>query len=300
MLEFLRPLAVFSTVAECGSFRAAAERLGLSASVVSHHVSKLEDRFDVALLYRSTRKLTLTDAGAKVLEHAKHITDAGFEAVEALQTDQLRPQGKLRIATPAILEHGNFMNDVAGFLEKYPEVELDLNFSDQHVDIISEGYDLALRAGKLEDSSLMARRLASAEDVLCASPAYLAKVGRIETPGDLNKFKLIGVPSKSDVLSFRHRNDMKRKQQVKVQTSIRVNTGDAALSLAMRGVGIARVPRLLIETLPYGTLNDVLPDWALPDFEVYAVWPRNVGKRSLTRLFVDHIMSEIRSGKISK
>ncbi len=295
MLDLLRPLAVFTVVAETRSFRAAADRLGLSPSVVSHHVSKLEERYDVALLYRSTRKLKLTAAGQEVLEYGKALTEAGLSAQDVLQVDLAEPQGLLRVAAPAILEHGRFMDDVAQFLEIYPNIELQLHFSDERIDIIGEGYDLALRAGKLEDSDLVVQKLTSVEDVICAAPSFIEKYGEPSTPHELPNFRMIGVPSSSDSLDFKSKAGSMRGVRVHLAPVIRVNTGDAALSLAFRGSGIARLPRLLIESRTKGELVDLLQDWELPRFNIQAVWPKNVGRRSLTRLFVEHVQKILKA-----
>lgn len=289
MLDLLRPLAVFSTVAETGSFRLAANRLGLSPSVVSHHVSKLEERYDVALLYRSTRKLTLTAAGQEVLEHGMALLDAGARARDVLQADLSEPQGMLRIAAPAILEHGRFMDDIASFLQLYPKVDLHLNLSDERVDVIGGGYDLVLRAGHLQDIDLMSLKLTSVEDVICASPDFIKKYGEPAKPQDLVDFRMIGVPPRKNTLTFFDARNLKKKVTVNVTPSVHVSTGDAALSLALRGTGIARLPRLLTETQPKESLVDLLPGWSLAKFDIQAIWPRNVGHRSLARLFVEHL-----------
>lgn len=267
----------------------AADRLGLSPSVVSHHVSKLEERYDVALLYRSTRKLTLTAAGKDVLEHGAALLDAGSRARDVLQADLSEPQGVLRISAPAILEHGRFMDDIASFLELYPKVDLHLNFSDERVDVIGGGYDLVLRAGHLEDIDLMSLKLTSVEDVICASPGFIKKYGEPATPDTLVDFRMIGVPSGKNTLTFHNTRNHTETVKVDVVPSVRVSTGDAALSLALRGAGIARLPRLLTETQQKGSLVDLLPGWSLAKFDIQAIWPRNVGHRSLARLFVEHL-----------
>lgn len=295
MLDLLRPLAVFTVVAETGSFRAAADRLGLSPSVVSHHVSKLEERYDVALLYRSTRKLQLTAAGRDVLEHGKALSEAGLNAQDVLQADLAEPQGQLRIAAPAILEHGRFMDDVVQFMDLYPNVELQLHFSDERVDIIGEGYDLALRAGELDDSDLIVQKLTSVEDVICAAPSFIARYGKPATPHELANFRMIGLSLGPSKLTFRSKENSKRGVSVDLSPVTRVNTGDAALSLAVRGAGIARLPRLLIESRAKDDLVNLLEDWELPRFNIQAVWPKNVGRRSLTRLFVEHVQKILKS-----
>lgn len=295
MLDLLRPLAVFTTVAETGSFSAAANRLKLSPSVVSHHVSKLEERFGVALLYRSTRQLSLTAAGKDVLEQGRKVLEAGASAQDLLQADQKEPQGLLRITAPATLEHGRFMDDVAAFLELYPKIELLLDFKDERVDIIRNSYDLAIRAGALQDSELIAQRLVDVEDVLCASPAFLKEFGIPATPQELTKYTTIGVLDMTNVLVLSHRQNPKKMAKVDLRHKVSVNSGDAALSLALRGVGIARLPRLLIETRPDGELIDLLTEWQLPKVSLQAVWPKNTGRNSLSRLFVAHIVSILRS-----
>lgn len=294
MLDLLRPIAVFTVVAETGSFRAAAERLGLSPSVVSHHISKLEARYDVALLYRSTRQLRLTAAGQDVLKYGQTLVEAGMHAQDVLQAEHSEPQGQLRIAASAILEHGRFMSDVSKFLELYPNIDLQLHFSDEEIEIVRDGFDLAIIAGNMKDSELTIQKLVSAEDAICAAPSFIAQHGQPSTPQELTKFRFIGVPGPTS-LHFTKRENPKRKMSVDITPKLLVNTGDAALSLAVRGSGIARLPRLLIETRPEGELIDLLQDWELPNFNIHSVWPKNVGRRSLTRLFVEHIKTVLSS-----
>jgi len=170
MLDHLRALAVFSTVAEAGSFRAAAKKLGLSASVVSHHVTSLERHLDTPLIYRTTRKLSLTEAGKRLVTSAHTMMKAAEEGFSEVGHQTRNPTGVLRVTAPAILQYARFVARTSTFMKHYTNVELVMNFSDRQINLVEEGFDLGFRVGWLEDSSLMSRKLAAGRLHVCASP----------------------------------------------------------------------------------------------------------------------------------
>lgn len=185
MLDHLRPLAVFAKVVELGSFRAAAKALGLSHSVVSHHVSQLEQMLGSTLLYRTTRRLSLTQQGERLFASAAAMLQAAESGLDEIAGGSRQPIGLLRVTVPAVLAAAHLVDDVAAFAELYPRVQLALNFSDTRRDLVSEGIDIAIRMGRLEDSSLKSRKLAVIPDALFASPSYVARHPRPRRPADL-------------------------------------------------------------------------------------------------------------------
>ena len=179
MLDKLRSMAVFARVAEYGSFRRAAQRVGLSPSVVSHHLSQLEKELGVQLLYRSTRHVALTEQGLRFYENCKAMLQAAEGALDSLHEDQLG--GRLWLVAPLAFSAGPFIDDVAEFCELYPRAELRLEFDDGPRNLIQEGIDLAIRFGPQESSPLVCRRLFEHQQRFYASPTYLHKFGAIET-----------------------------------------------------------------------------------------------------------------------
>ena len=199
MLDHLRAMAVFATVAETGSFSGAARKLGLSASVVSHHVTVLERHLDTPLLYRTTRRLSLTDAGRKLAGSANDMLAAAEQGFGLIGQQSDSPTGSLKITAPAVLQYARFITRLSTFAKHFPRVEISISFSDRRLNLVAEGYDLAFRIGKLEDSTLIARKLVDGQQVLCASPGYLKAAG---APTVIQDFPMLdSVPSATGTLA---------------------------------------------------------------------------------------------------
>lgn len=293
MLDELRQMAIFAKTVDHGSFRAAAKALNLSPSVVSHHVGQLEQRLNTALLYRSTRKLALTPDGERLLDAAHAMIDAAEAGVQDLVSHTNRPSGMLRFTAPAFLTQSALTNQIANFSIAYPEVEIAINFSDMREDLIADGYDIAIRAGEMEDSSLIARKLFSVKRTLVAAPAYLnAQSKKLTSPGDLSELSwLLLDPVKRQKLVF----DNAGKEMLVAQPDSRIVVNDAyALSqLARAGAGLAIVPEFVAEPLVnIGALRYVLPEWTLNSIDVFAVWPSNAPKYGLVKHFIHFIADE--------
>lgn len=297
MLDQLRALAVFARVADAGSFRAAAKHLGITASVVSHHVTALERHLDTPLIYRTTRKLSLTEAGEHLAVSARAMVreaEAGFEQIGHKNAS---PLGRLKITAPAILQHARFVTRVSTFMKHYPKVEISITFSDQRFNIVEEGFDLAFRVGWLEDSSLMARKLADGRLRLCAAPDYFKDGGAPESPDALGRFELIELVGTSRIISLAARGTQTQPELVRIVPRISVDSGFAARRLAEQGCGIVLLPDFFVtEALEAGRLVEVLPDWEAKDYAIYAVWPANTGTNLLRTLFVDFIAGIARTG----
>ncbi|CAN1553822.1 LysR Transcriptional regulator [Paracoccaceae bacterium] len=281
MLDRLRRLAIFATVVEVGSFTKAAKRLGLSPSVLSQAVSTLEADSGYALLYRSTRRLNLTDQGARVLERALPILRAA-EAATELFAEADSPSGLLRLTCPAVLQDGPFVDDLAAFARANPRVQLQIEFSDNRRHLLRDGFDLALRIGPSDDSALKSRRIIGGSQVLVGAP----HIGHPVTPEELAATAMINLGEPNRLLPLTRKSDG-AIVAIAISGQIIVDTGHAALKLARIGAGVAALPRFLAQPhLDSGTLVEVLPDWLLPVFDIHAVWPANAGERSLTRLFL--------------
>jgi DNA-binding transcriptional LysR family regulator len=296
MIDDLRSMAVFATVVGEGSFRGAATRLGLSPSVVSHHVSQLEKRLGCALLYRSTRQLSLTDDGRVFHESCARAVEAAEEALDRVSQRQRTLSGRLRITAPAMLAGGPFMDDLSEFAEAYPEVDLDLHLDDARLNQLQDGFDVAIRIGWLEDSGLRARQLMNVQRVVCAAPALIAQHDRITHPEALENWPWVHSTMLPKFVDFTNAAD--ETHRVEVNTQLTVNHADAARRLAIHGRGvIVSLGFLLADDLKAGRLVQLLPDWRLQAPGIYAVWPTNVAPGSLALRFVDFLAERLIASK---
>lgn len=284
MLDLLRPLAVFARTVETGSFRGAARACGLSPSVVSHHIAQLEAQLGVALLYRSTRRLSLTRDGERLFAAARQMLEAARSGLDSMVPETAQPIGELGITAPAVLAAGFLPDDIAAFAKAYPQVALNLNFTDTPRDLIGDGIDVAIRMGNLKDSTLKARRLRGERRVLVASVDYMAGRALPQEPEDLPALDWIRLrprPPKA-VLS---RDGQTRT--IAYESRLVVDDAKAVYRLARAGLGLAVLPSFLArEDLASGTMIELLPEWRLETVGVYAVWPPNAPRESLTGLFV--------------
>ena len=278
MIDHLRALAVFSNVADAGSFSAAAKRLGLSSSVVSHHVTVLERHLNTALIYRTTRKLSLTSAGETLAVSARDMLRAAEQGFGQIGHDSGALTGSLKITAPAILQYARFMARVSTFKRHNPKVALSINFTDRQVNIVQEGIDLAFRVGVLKDSSLISRKFADGRVHICASPDYVSQIATINDPDDLDQLELIHISSVSNKVTLTHATEPQRKKTVRMPFSIMVDSGFAARRMAEEGCGVAILPDFFVrDSLDEGRLVELLPKWHAPAYGIFAVWPPNAG-----------------------
>jgi len=278
MLNHLRALAVFARVAELGSFRAAAKQLGISASVVSHHVTALETHLDTPLIYRTTRKLSLTVAGERLAGHAREMLKAAEEGFGEIHSQSTELKGSLKITAPAILQYARFVTRIATFLKQHPKVEISISFSDKRANLVEQGYDLGFRVGQLEDSSMMARKLADGRLQVCASAEYLATQGEVNAPRDLEKMELLDLTNVGTDMLLTSKIGKKRDYLVRMQHRISLDSGFALRRMAEEGLGVVMLPDFFVrESIDEGKLCEVLPGWQAPSFGIYAVWPPNTG-----------------------
>lgn len=286
MIEDYRGLAVFVAVADAGSLTGAGKRLKLSTSVISHHLSRLEQKLGVSLFFRSTRSMSLTPEGHLALEPARRMVAAGEEALDVAGAGSAEPVGHLRITMPAFGERSPLRKILWEFSVTYPRVSITLHNSDHAIDLVKDGFDLAIRLGRLADSSLKSRRIADFELVLVASPSYLAAHDPIETPEDLSIHSFIAISQFSTEIALRQGDEsvIVSPQRMRVE----VNSVAAAKSAIIAGVGIRQLPFSDIkDELASGDLVRVLPKWTLPIGGIYAVWPDAGPQKALTRLVID-------------
>ncbi len=283
-------IETFVAVVDLGSFSAAAERLGTAKSAVSRRVAQLEGRLGPRLLNRTTRRLSLTDAGRALHERAKRILSDLEEAEGEVAHAEAALRGRLKVATPlsfGLLHLGPALED---FLIQHPELEVELDLNDRQVDLVSEGFDLALRIGQLTDSSLIARRISTVRRVTVASPDYLARHGTPQHPGELDRhhgLRYTNVP-RQDAWSYVDAQG--RPVRPRVPDRLAANNGELLADAAERGLGIAVQPTFMVhEALREGRLRAVLTDWTLAEQGMYLVYPPGRFLSQRVRAFSDHL-----------
>jgi len=292
MLDELRQIAIFAKTVDHGSFRAAAKALQLSPSVVSHHVGQLEQSLGTALLYRSTRKLSLTPDGERLLESAHDMIEAAESGLQLISNQNNQHSGVLRITAPAIFASSVLIDHIAEFGLEYPNVDLSLDFSEMRRDIIADGFDIAIRAGDMKDSALKAQKLFEFERRLVASRAYLSSRAIPKSPSDLSDWDWIELaPVRGKKVEFRK---VRRRQTVqKLNSRINANSAQAVSQLARAGVGLAIVPEFTVKPLVTASeLEYVLSDWTIDPINVFAVWPSNAPKDGLIKHLVNFIKAK--------
>ncbi len=280
-------IPIFVAVVENGGFSAAARKLGISKSAVSKRINQLEDQLGVRLLHRTTRKLSLTEAGARYLEHAAEALAAANQAEDAVTQLQGEPQGQLRINAPMSFGRLHVAPLIPKFLKRYPKLQIDLVMDDRKVDLVAEGFDLAIRGGTLTDSTLIARKLAPLHQVLCASPEYIERHGLPGTPEELTGHNCVLYSLSSDANKWTL-FDADGSQSVLVSGSYQVNNSEALLEALKAGVGIGRLPTFVAgPDLKKGRLVKLFKSWRIPDFTMYAVFPERKYLPAKVRVFLD-------------
>lgn len=273
-LPDLEGLAVFSRVADLGSFARAAHELKLSRPTVSKAVSRLEARLGVPLLHRHSRRLTLTDDGRRVLERARRILAEGRAAEAEAAASADTPSGVVRLTAPmsfGLQQLGPLLPD---FLDSYPDVRLDIELSDAQSDLISGGFDLALRIAALPDSSLRARRVCDVPRSIVASPSYLDREGRPVHPIDLERHRGIFYSNSPTPEVWRLHHEAQGDWVVRVPGRLQANNADVVVPALVAGAGLAIQPLFAIrKEMEAGRLEAVLPEWSLPPVSLYLVTP---------------------------
>jgi len=292
----LNEIAIFVAVVEAGGFTAAARRLGLPKSTVSTRVARLEHRLGVRLLQRTTRSLGLTDVGAAFHQRCARIVADAEEAERAITACNEAPRGLLRLTAPVDITAAYLGGPLAEFCRRYPDIAVELVSTDRVVDLVDEGFDVALRAGRLTQTTLMARRLAQVGSQLFASPAYLARHGRPRAPADLAGHACLVFSSPPEPRRWRLRDPDGREVAVQVSGPLTVNSPDAIRRAMVAGLGIALLPVFAGNVLagaiaPRGDeIEQVLPGWSGPESVLSVVYPSPRYLSPKVRAFVDFIV----------
>ncbi|MEQ9815690.1 MAG: LysR family transcriptional regulator [Azospirillaceae bacterium] len=289
-MDTLTSIQVFLKVAETGNFSAASDLLGLSRAMTSKHVKALEDRLGVRLLNRTTRRVSLTEAGLAYLQRAGQAM-ADLEDAELAVSDlHDNPRGVLKVNAPmsfGIVHLGPALPD---FLAENPELTVDLTLNDRYVDLVEEGYDVAVRIGQLPDSSYIARKIAPVRMVAAAAPAYLAAHGTPEHPDDLGRHRCLAYTysQRPEFWSFERGEE---SVTVRISGHMKANNGDVLRAAAVGGAGIIAQPTFLSgEDVRAGRLTPILCGWTMRGGAVHAVYPPNRHVSSKVRRFVDFLV----------
>lgn len=295
-MEKLTALRIFRRVVERKSFSRAARELHISNAAVSKNVRELEAELGAPLILRSTRRLNTTPAGEEYYARVVAILDELTDADRAVTDTCATPRGLLRVSAPMSLGLTRLMPAVATFLAKHEEVSVELEMNDRVIDVIREGFDLAIRGGgALPDSSLVARRLAAIERVLVASPDYIARTGTPAAPADLGEHRCLVYSGSSSVTKWTLAKGTTRRA-IEITGPFRVNSSLALVQAACAGVGIALVPLWTAEgELAKGRLVRVLREWSGEPHDLHAVYPRHHEVSRTLRLFVDHLVAALKN-----
>ena len=287
----LEAMSVLVAVADLRGFAPAARKLGLSPSAVTRSVAALERHLSTRLLHRTTRRVALTDAGARYLEQARRILAELAEAEATARATRLEPSGRFAVAAPLVFGRREVAPILSEFLARFPAVTGVLSLSDRIVDLVEEGLDLAVRIGQLKDSSLVTRVVGATRRVLVASPGYLAGRGRLRTPADLARHALIQVSALSPLPEWRlvRRG---REVRVPVRPAFVTNSADAAVTHAERGGGVAMVFSYQAhDQLRTGTLRRVLTAYEPPPVPIQLVHPGTRLATASVRAFTDLVLA---------
>jgi len=282
-------MMVFAQVVQSGSFSKAADALGMSKSSVSKKVTYLEDRLGVRLLNRTTRKLSLTEVGHVFFERCERIMSEAEEAELAITRLQEEPRGHLKISAPMSFGIEHLGKPLATFMAQYDELTVDVSLNDRFVDIVDEGFDMALRIGRLADSSLIAKKIGSSRQMSVAAPAYLEQQGTPIHPRDLEDHKCLTYTLSRNVGYWDYR-DGTEEINVKLPHYIKVNNGDLARDMVLAGAGIVRSPAFIVgPDVACGNLSLILEEFEPEPVNIYAVYPHNRHLSAKVRLFVDFL-----------
>lgn len=286
-------LAVFAKVVEQESFSRAAEELGVSKSAVSKQVSALEARLGARLLNRTTRRLSLTEAGARLFERCRRIITEVEAAEEEAGQLHSRPTGTLRLSAGMSLGHLHLAPAIAEFIDNHPDLNVELVLNDRIVDLIEEGYDLALRIGRLEASTLIQRRLTPIRLLTVAAPDYLDRRGEPLHPSELWDHDCISYSyvRAGGAWPF---NIPDGPARVKINPRIQINNGDAIARVVEAGAGITQLPSFIIfEGMSGGRLRTVLDSFEPPPLGLYAVYPQSRNLSVKVRIFIDFLARKL-------
>ncbi len=289
MINELKAMAIFAEVVKQGSFRKAAVSLSLSPSVVSYHITQLENKVGSGLLHRSTRSVKLSHEGETFYQQVLKMLEAAEQGMALLSSNQQEPSGKLSVSMPSALGRSALNRKLAAFAQKYPKIHLNIDFSDSKNHIIDNQVDLTFRAGPLTDSDFKSTRLGNIERVVVCAPAVYNTLPKPVRPEDLSQWPWLKLSQLSDSRTFVSGSE---RVSVSLLPRITVNSVEAIYQYCLEGVGLAvlSVPQVL-EDIASGRLVRVLPDWDVEALPLYAIWSKNTGQHSPAKRLLNFLKS---------
>lgn len=289
-MDRLTEMEAFICVVDQGGFTDAAKKLGMSKSAVSKHVSALEARLGARLLNRTTRRVNPTEIGLAYYDRATQVLNGATEADEMVNSMQSAPRGALRVSVPVSFGITQISGIVGDFLSKYPDVSINMVLDDRFVELVAEGFDVAIRIGTLEDSSLRARKLAESKAFLVASPDYIRRHGKPERIEDLADHELLHYTNLSTGNFWKLKLRSGEERQVRVGGRLTANNGESLKRAAEAGIGISLAPAFILgDSIREGRLVPVLEDLDLDMLGIYAVYPAGRFTQPKLRAFIDFL-----------
>ena len=288
-MDRLNSMSIFVEVVNSDGFTAAAEKMGLSRAQISKSVMQLEEHLGTRLLNRTTRRISLTDTGRVYYERCKTIL-ADIEEIEAIASEQnAEPRGTLTISAPTSFGLLQLNEAIPQYIKRYPKVQISLSLADRFIDVVSEGFDLVIRIAELEDSSLVARKIAPCKRVFCASPDYLKQNGVPKVPQDLaiHHCLIYSNELKPDTWVLHGPNGI---ESIKVNGPVCADNGDILKDAALAGLGVTLLPTFIVGSdIGKGKLQQVLADYCPPEISIYAVFPSRRYVSAKGRMFIEFL-----------
>jgi DNA-binding transcriptional LysR family regulator len=289
-MDRLTEMEAFATVVDQGGFTDAARKMGISKSAVSKHVSALEARLGARLLNRTTRRVSPTDIGLAYYDRARRVLNDAGEADSLVTAMQSEPSGLLRMSVPTDFGVTHLSPILGDFLSVYSDISVNMVLKNRYVELISEGFDMAIRVGEMEDSSLRARKLCETTQRMIAAPKYLKAHGRPTRVDDLNDHKLLHYSNQASSNCWKITAPSGESRQVRSAGWLTVNDGQSLLNAAIAGLGIAYLPSFLYhEALARGLVEEVIPDLPRETQGIYAVYPPGRFTQPKVRAFIDFL-----------
>lgn len=293
-MDTISDVAFFALLVKQGSLTATAQELGVSTPAVSRRLANVEKRLGIRLMNRTTRRITITQEGELYLEEGRRILDELEELEQRVSSGNATPKGLLKVNATFGFGRHVIAPVIADFVEKYPEVDVQLQLTDRPMSLIDEGIDVCVRFGNIPDARITARRIATNRRLFCASPAYLERFGTPQTPIELQKHRCIFIRESDAAYGIWHLHSGSVQETVKVRGPVTTNDGEAAVSWALRGQGI--IMRSEWNVAPYlrsGRLKEILPDWETPPADIHVVFPMKSYLSAKIRAFVDFLERSI-------
>ncbi len=289
-MDKLTSMLVFTKVAKAGSFAAAAKELGLSRAMATKHVMQLENGLGIRLLNRTTRNLNLTEVGAVYLERCRQILDDMEEMELAVTRLQTEPRGLLKVSATPFFGSYHLIPAISAYMEVYPDVHVDLTLQTSYVDLIEEGFDLAIQLDELQDSSLIARSLGTSQRVVCGSPAYFKKFGTPKSPEELRNHNCLVNLSLAPRDQWQFNIPGGETMTIKVQGTLQANVADALRIAALSGLGLVILPTYMVgQDIRKSRLQAVLTEYVPAPLEIQAVYPHSKHLSAKVRTFGDFL-----------